>query len=151
MSVLVDLQLASTAKHIPDASLFSLWADAALKSSKPDAELSIRIVDEAESQRLNSDYRQQDKPTNVLSFPADIPEFLELALIGDLVICAPIVEREATEQQKMLTAHWAHMVIHGALHLVGYDHIEDNDADTMEALEIHILDSLGFPSPYTAN
>jgi probable rRNA maturation factor len=148
MSAAVDLQLASQAKNIPDEALFTLWANTALSGIKPDAELSIRVVDEEEIQTLNRDYRQQDKPTNVLSFPADIPDFIDIPLIGGLVICAPVVIREAAEQDKAVDAHWAHMVIHGILHLVGHDHIDEVDAEAMEALEIKLLSTLNFPSPY---
>ena len=108
----------------------------------------MRIVDEAESQQLNFDYREKDKPTNVLSFPFQCPPGIELPLLGDLVICAQVVAREAAEQQKTVTAHWAHMVVHGCLHLLGFDHINDEDAAEMEAEEIQILQELGFANPY---
>lgn len=159
MSITVDLQVASTADNIPPSSLFTDWVSAVLdrsiqpniniRNATPEAELSIRIVDKAESQTLNRDYRQKDKPTNVLSFPADIPEWVDTPLLGDLVICAPIVAEEATEQQKTPDAHWAHMVIHGVLHLLGYDHIDDDEANEMESIETQLLAALGFPSPYT--
>ncbi len=116
-----------------------------------EAEVSLYIVDEAESQELNAQYRGKDKPTNVLSFPADIPEEVGVPLLGDLVVCAPVVEREAQEQGKTLEAHWAHMLVHGSLHLLGYDHIEDDEADVMEALETEIITGLGFPAPYQDN
>ncbi len=108
----------------------------------------MRIVDEDESQQLNGQYRQKDKPTNVLSFPADLPEELQLPLLGDLVICAPVVAREAEDQNKALDAHWAHMLVHGTLHLLGYDHIDETDATEMEALETQIITELGFAPPY---
>jgi probable rRNA maturation factor len=105
-----------------------------------------------ESQELNHQYRGKNKPTNVLSFPFEIPEHLpegvEIELLGDLIICAPVVEREAQEQNKALLAHWAHMTLHGCLHLLGYDHIEDKEAEEMESLEIEILQKMGFPNPY---
>lgn len=152
----IDLQEASEHSNIPTLSQLSLWVDAALAMSLQDQqeheqeyELTIRVVDEEESQSLNSQYRGKDKPTNVLSFPFEAPAEIELNLLGDLVICAPIVAQEAKEQSKKEIAHWAHMVIHGTLHLQGYDHIEDEEADEMEALEIKILDKLGFPDPYT--
>lgn len=148
MTATVDLQNASSSVQVPDAPLFTHWVNAALRNIKPDAELSIRIVDSEESQTFNREYREKDKPTNVLSFPADIPEFVNIPLIGDLIICAPVVEQEAAEQGKPLDAHWAHMVIHGTLHLMGYDHIEDGEAQEMEALEIRILATLHYPSPY---
>lgn len=148
MSIDLDLQLASDANTIPDEAQFLLWVSAALSDRTTDSEITIRVVDETESQTLNREYRQKDKPTNVLSFPAEVPEFIELPLLGDLVICAPVVEREAKEQRKRSNDHWAHMVIHGVLHLLGYDHIEDDEAEEMEALEIQRLNTLGIDSPY---
>lgn len=101
-----------------------------------------------ESQSLNSQYRGKDKPTNVLSFPFEVPDGIELDLLGDLIICADVVEKEAQEQDKPLLHHWAHMVIHGTLHLLGYDHISDDEAEEMEALEIKLLAHLSIPDPY---
>jgi len=128
------------------------WAGAALAGRRDAAELVIRIVDEAEITALNRDYRGKDRPTNVLSFPFDIPPELppEAAgdLIGDLVICAPVVQREAADQGTALQAHWAHMVVHGVLHLLGYDHVTDADAVVMEGLEKAIMAGLGYPDPY---
>ena len=112
-------------------------------------EFAVRIVDAEEGQTLNRDYRNKDYATNVLSFEADIPPgLLDIPLLGDLVICAPVVEREANEQGKNLQAHWAHLVIHGCLHLQGYDHLEDDEAEAMEALERQLLAQLGYPDPY---
>jgi probable rRNA maturation factor len=108
----------------------------------------VYIVDETESQELNFQYRKKNKPTNVLSFPADIPDEVGVPLLGDLVVCAPVVEREAKEQGKTLEAHWAHMLVHGTLHLLGYDHIEDDEANVMEALETRLITQLKFPAPY---
>lgn len=114
-----------------------------------DAEITVRIVGEDEGRQLNRDYRHKDYATNVLSFPADVPdELLDIPLLGDLVICVPVVEREAREQGKTLEAHWAHLVIHGCLHLLGYDHLEDEEAEEMEALERELLAELGHPDPY---
>lgn len=144
----LDLQVASVASDLPSSEQIERWAARALQGRRDEAELSVRIVDADESQELNAQYRHQDKPTNVLSFPADLPPELELPLLGDLVICAPVVAREAAEQQKTLAAHWAHMVVHGTLHLLGYDHIEDDEAEMMEQLETDILLDLGFPAPY---
>jgi len=110
--------------------------------------LSIRIVDEDESRELNKHYRHKDKATNVLSFPCELAPEVELELLGDIVICAQVVAREAEEQGKSLHAHWAHMVIHGCLHLAGYDHIEEEEANIMEALETRLLTELGFSTPY---
>lgn len=148
MNVIVDLQQASTAANLPSETQFQQWAETALSLRNDDSELSIRLVDSAESQQLNHQYRGKDKPTNVLSFPFEVPEGIELPLLGDLVICAPVVEREALEQQKNLHEHWAHMVIHGILHLLGFDHIDDDEAEEMEALEIKLLSQLGIANPY---
>lgn len=145
---MMDVQFASDSPHLPSEKQLQLWASAALEGHKQEAELSVRIVDAEESQQLNKQYRQKDKPTNVLSFPADFPEELNLPLLGDLVICAPVVEQEAAEQDKTLEAHWAHMMVHGVLHLLGYDHIDDSDATEMESLETQILTAAGFPAPY---
>lgn len=131
------------------------WLSAALQ---PDGlsqamELTLRIVDLEESQQLNRDYRGMDKPTNVLSFEFDMPPGVELEddeplYLGDLVVCAPVVEREALEQGKPLIAHWAHMLVHGCLHLQGFDHLDDEEAEEMESLEKQIMQSLGFDNPY---
>ncbi|MFC3152143.1 rRNA maturation RNase YbeY [Litoribrevibacter euphylliae] len=145
----LDIQIATEQANLPDADDFQLWADKALTGRKEDAELTIRIVDEEESQTLNHQYRDKDKPTNVLSFPFEAPENLpDFPLIGDLVICASVVEQEAQEQGKPLKNHWAHMVIHGILHLLGYDHIDDEEAEEMESLETDILSQLEIPDPY---
>lgn len=143
----LDIQRACVIGDLPDDDSFRLWAGLALQDH-PGHELTIRLVDEAESRSLNRDYRHKDYPTNVLSFPADLPPELNIPLLGDLVICAPVVEREALEQGKASRAHWAHMVIHGCLHLTGYDHIEDAEAEEMEALERRLLAQLGIADPY---
>lgn len=146
----IDLQLATEHPKCPTLSQLSQWVDATLAATEaiPTSEMTIRIVDKEESRSLNHQYRGFDKPTNVLSFPFDAPPGIELNLLGDLVICAPVVEREAKEQGKSQIAHWAHLVIHGTLHLLGYDHLEDQEAEVMEALETAILNSLGYPDPY---
>ncbi|GHG73362.1 endoribonuclease YbeY [Alishewanella longhuensis] len=148
MSITLDLQLASDAAALPSAAQFQQWLDAAVLPFQAEAEVTIRIVDSAESQQLNSQYRAKDKPTNVLSFPFQCPPGIELPLLGDLVICAAVVAEEASEQGKAPEAHWAHMVIHGCLHLLGFDHINDDDAAEMEAEEIQILQQLGIANPY---
>lgn len=155
MTTHVDIDVASGSTHLAVTEHIERWISTALAAvpglNKPETEVSVYIVDEVESQELNLRYRHQDKPTNVLSFPADIPAELNLPLLGDLVICAPVVEREAMEQRKTLEAHWAHMVVHGALHLVGYDHITEPEAEEMESLETKILTGMGFPPPYEIN
>jgi probable rRNA maturation factor len=110
--------------------------------------MTIRVVDEDEIRQLNRDYRGKDYATNVLSFESDLPPELDIPLLGDIIICPAVVQREAAEQCKTLDAHWAHMVIHGTLHLQGYDHIEDSEAEAMEALEIAIMQQLGYADPY---
>lgn len=144
----VDLQIAEGCEGVPDDSQLKKWVSACLPEDKSGGEVSVRIVQENESRELNRTYRDKDKPTNVLSFPCELPPQVDIPLLGDLVICAPIVAKEANEQGKLLSAHWAHMVVHGTLHLLGYDHIEDDEAETMEALETQILTNLGFPAPY---
>jgi probable rRNA maturation factor len=145
----IDLQIACEHPGLPTEEAFQQWAELALSGRKDNAELTIRIVDREESQSLNHQYRGKDKPTNVLSFPFEAPPSIpDFPLIGDLVICASVVEQEAKEQGKPEDHHWAHMVIHGILHLLGYDHIEDEDAEEMETLEINILSQLKIPDPY---
>lgn len=128
-----------------------LWAETALQGHRSNAELVIRIVDEAEIGALNRDYRGKDGSTNVLSFPFEAPPPVQTNLLGDLVICAPVVAREAAEQGKSLDAHWAHMVVHGVLHLLGFDHIQEADAEAMEAIERDLLAGLGYPDPYAGD
>ncbi|MGI0117834.1 rRNA maturation RNase YbeY [Zooshikella sp. RANM57] len=146
----VDLQVAcNETAQLPSQEDFEHWVQTVLvNESINDAELSIRIVNTTESAELNGTYRQKHYATNVLSFPADLPEELDLPLLGDLIICADVVVNEAADQGKPLPAHWAHMVIHGVLHLLGYDHINDDDATLMESLEVQLLKKLGFSDPY---
>lgn len=147
MSITVDVQRIMPGG--PSDELIQQWIEQALAAeNKDDAELTVRIVDESESAALNKEYRNKNDSTNVLSFPFDCPEGLDLNLLGDLVICVPVVEREAKQQGKNSQAHWAHMLVHGVLHLLGYDHIEETEAENMEAREIKILQDLGFPNPY---
>jgi probable rRNA maturation factor len=144
----VEIQTVHNSSKLPDANQIQLWIDTALQDYHHDTELVVRIVDETEIAQLNQQYRHKPGATNILSFPADIPEEIDLNLLGDLVICAPVIEREAQEQQKSLTDHWAHMIVHGVLHLLGYDHIDNNDADVMEDKEINILQQLNISNPY---
>lgn len=139
---------------LPTQAQFEQWVEAALQD-RTEGDCVIRVVSEAESQQLNHEYRGKDYPTNVLSFPYEMPDLPAGVVLeedehylGDLVICAAVVEREADEQNKSSFNHWAHMVIHGALHLQGYDHIEDSEAEVMEALEIQLLGQLNIPNPY---
>lgn len=148
--IVVDIQCVSEMADIPDDGQLQGWAVAALRGRMDDAELTIRIVDEPESQTLNRDYRGKDKPTNVLSFPFEAPPGVPTDLIGDLVICAGVVVREAEEQHKTPDSHWAHMVVHGVLHLLGYDHLGDAEAEEMEREERQILAELGYADPYLA-
>ena len=144
----LDLQIASEGQA-PSLEQLQQWCALALRQRSADSELTIRLVDEPEGRELNNTWRHKDYATNVLSFPADVPEgLLDIPLLGDLVICVPVVEREAAEQDKSLEAHWAHLVIHGCLHLLGYDHIDDAEAEEMEGLEQNLLAELGHPDPY---
>jgi probable rRNA maturation factor len=135
---------------LPDDSRFEQWSGAAYLG-KDASGVCILLVDEPESRTLNARYRGHDKPTNVLSFPMRLPEHLGALALGDLVICAPVVEREAREQGRAVLAHWAHMVVHGMLHLQGYDHESESGAAVMETLEARILNKLGFDDPYTGH
>jgi len=147
MSLHTEIQMASSADAVPESGSLEQWAVAAWPSDK-DAAVVIRVVDEEESAGLNGSYRHKQGATNVLSFPFEAPPGFDEGHLGDLVICAPVVAREAVEQGKPLAAHWAHMVIHGMLHLQGYDHIEEAEAARMEALETQILERLGYDNPY---
>ena len=148
-AVILDLQLACADENgLPAEPAFQRWLEAAVTPFQPESEVTIRLVDEVESHKLNLTYRGKDKPTNVLSFPFEAPPGIELPLLGDLIICRQVVEQEAEEQGKTVEAHWAHMVVHGTLHLLGYDHIEDEEAEEMEALETEIMLALGYPDPY---
>ncbi|MDC1340690.1 rRNA maturation RNase YbeY [Oceanospirillaceae bacterium] len=161
--MIIDLQIASQSKQLPTLEHLEQWAQLAIQSSDAEAEITIRIVDDAESHELNLQYRGKDKPTNVLSFAFEQPEFddPELAAqmaaelgdinyLGDLVINAALVAQEATEQDKPVEDHWAHLVIHGTLHLQGFDHIQEAEAQAMETLEARLLSSLNIPNPYVA-
>jgi probable rRNA maturation factor len=150
MDLILDLQLAldATGYQLPDEEQIRQWLSKALEGHMAAAEVTVRIVDEVESEQLNQQYRHKQGPTNVLSFPfeSDLP--MEVPLLGDIVICAPVVAREALEQHKDPLSHWAHMLIHGTLHLLGFDHDTDSDADAMEQQEIWIMQHLGFTNPY---
>lgn len=151
---LIDLQLAIDAANLPGEADFARWCATALQQAGYDkpAEITVRLVDTDESRTLNHEYRDKDKPTNVLSFPSELPDFLQDQLdilpLGDLVICVPVLTAEAVEQGKDVLAHWAHLTMHGTLHLLGFDHIDDADAEEMEALEVAALSRLGIENPY---
>jgi probable rRNA maturation factor len=147
MNLTVDIESASS-EPAPEEEDLRKWIRAALSNRRGDTEISLRLVDVDEMSQLNEAYRGNSGATNVLSFPADLPAELQLPLLGDIVICAPIVHREALEQGKSANAHWAHMAIHGTLHLLGFDHLEDEEAEVMEALETAILAELHYPCPY---
>ncbi len=144
----VEIQSVVNSNNLPGLDRIQAWLDAALEDFPNDTEIVIRIVDEQESAALNQQYRHKNGPTNVLSFPYDFPAEVNLDLLGDLVVCAPVVEKEAHEQGKRLTDHWAHMIVHGVLHLIGYDHIEPAEAEAMEALEVNILQKFNISNPY---
>lgn len=159
MSATLDLQIASDSPDIPSLEAIQLWIDEVfLHQQITDRELTVRIVDESEIQELNSQYRGKDTPTNVLSFPFEMPELtlpidvqIDESLsefLGDIVICAQVVKREASQQNKPIEHHWTHMMIHGTLHLLGYDHIEEHEAQEMEGIEIAILQKLAIDDPY---
>jgi len=153
MELYVDLQLASENQQaLPEQAQFEAWVSATIIAAseqiRDEAELTIRIVDSEESQELNHQYRGKDKSTNVLSFPFQNPPGITLPLLGDLVVCKAVVEKEATEQQKPLISHWAHMTIHGTLHLLGFDHIEEDEAEAMESIETKLMIELGYSDPY---
>jgi probable rRNA maturation factor len=149
MTLIVDIQMASASEEAPDPQSIERWIGAAIGDQRESTELSVRIVDAEEGQALNEQFRGSTGATNVLSFPFENESPEPLALIGDIVICAPVVAKEAREQNKALNAHWAHMMIHGVLHLLGYDHQNENDANLMESLETEIMQGLGFPPPYS--
>jgi probable rRNA maturation factor len=144
----LELDIQRACPGAPEDAALRRWAEAALQGRREEAELSLRIVDDAEGRDLNARWRGRDHATNVLSFPADLPPGIDLPLLGDLVICAPVVAREAREQGKAEADHWAHLVVHGVLHLLGHDHELDEDAERMEAEERRVLASLGIGDPY---
>lgn len=147
--ITLDLQIAcNNGDELPLEADIHTWLNRVFQQHNTELELTIRLVDEKESQELNKQYRDKDYPTNVLSFPFESPIDLPLPLLGDLVICKQVVERQAKEQHKTLLSHWAHMVVHGCLHLLAYDHIEETERMEMESLEIAIMKDLGFANPY---
>lgn len=150
MMHIIHIQRTVNKKEAPASAKIRLWAKAALQQQTTPVEVTIRLVDKDEMTHLNEAYRRKTGPTNVLSFPAQLPDGIKFAKtpLGDIIICADVVNQEAIAQSKAHDAHWAHMVIHGIFHLLGYDHLKEDEADIMEALEINILSQLGFPNPY---
>lgn len=145
----ITVQRTINKNDMPPLHYLKRWAKQTLKSKMETAELNIRVIGQSEMTELNSQYRHKAYPTNVLSFPFDMPEDIEeTPFLGDIVICAPVVNQEAIDQNKTQDAHWAHMVVHGTLHLLGYDHETEADANIMEPEEIQILHTLGFANPY---
>jgi probable rRNA maturation factor len=152
MQAELEIQRATTTLNTPDDNQFQLWINAIDVQQDKSFALSIRIVEEPEARQFNREYRNRDYATNILSFPVELPEGLPVefrqSLLGDLLICAPVVAREAREQKRPEADHWAHLTVHGILHLLGYDHQQDDQAIVMESLEIDILNKLGISDPY---
>jgi probable rRNA maturation factor len=164
VNINLDLQLASDCSDIPSLEDMQAWLNVLMSEQHmADKEIAIRVVDGAEIQQLNKQFRGKDKTTNVLSFPFEMPDItfpnememesdsemdMQPNFLGDIVICAPVVKQEAIEQNKALPDHWTHMLVHGTLHLMGYDHIEEQDANEMEGIEIAVLKKLGIDDPY---
>ncbi|WMY95151.1 MAG: rRNA maturation RNase YbeY [Arsenophonus sp.] len=148
-SVILDLQIACNDNTgLPSKHLLQNWLEAFLPNFQYKSEITIRIVDILESQNLNFKYRGKNKATNILSFPFESPKNIFLPLLGDLIICRQIIEKETFEQKKTINAHWLHIIIHGCLHLLSYNHINKSEAKKMETLEINIMNKLGYPNPY---
>jgi probable rRNA maturation factor len=145
----IDVLYAIQSPSYPTISDIQTWAHAALQHEQKEGALTIKIIAEAEMQQLNYAYRDKNKPTNVLSFPCKLPDALRGNLLGDIAICAPIVEKEASSANKPFLAHWAHLVVHGVLHLLGYNHEQEDEAVVMEAIETRIIQDLGFEDPYS--
>lgn len=150
MTVRLDLQVAEGIDAAPDREQFERWLTAAAGAEADEVELGIRVVGADESRELNRRFRRKDRPTNVLAFPAELPEGMDVKMLGDLAICSDVVEAEALAQGKLPEAHWAHMVVHGTLHLRGYDHDTEAHAHEMESLEVQVLRGLGYADPYAA-
>ena len=155
MLVHIDLQNTIDSKRLPEISKIQTWLTITLKKIDvvvEQPEVTIRVVSIEESQQLNLAYREKDKPTNILSFPFEAPEMIPIqelgGFLGDLVVCEQIVIDEANLQNKSLESHWAHMLVHGVLHLKGFDHVDEKDAEQMEMIEVKILNELGYSNPY---
>lgn len=149
MAITIELSVSNDVNEsqLPSEENFQHWAQASY-AGDDEVVASLQVVSSDEMKNLNRDYRGKDTPTNVLSFPMELPEEVGINILGDLVLCDEVIEAEAKQQAKTSEAHWAHMIVHGMLHLQGYDHIEDDEAEVMEAKEIKIMKSLGFEDPY---
>lgn len=145
---ILEFQIVSESTRVPEEQQFQYWVDSVLSTDAEDSEVVIRVVDEEEMTRFNEQYRDKKGVTNILSFSYEAPAGFESALLGDLLLCAPVIETEALLQNKSLNHHWAHMIVHGILHLLGYDHVDDADATEMEAKEIEILKTIKIKNPY---
>jgi probable rRNA maturation factor len=150
MNCEISLEIADAGLAPPAAAQMIRWVESALAAEQCSGDICLYVVGDEEMASLNKQYRGKDGPTNVLSFPAELPADIPLALLGDIVLCSPLIEREALEQGKTLDAHWAHLLVHGTLHLLGYDHEVESDAELMECREIEILGGLGFTNPYNS-
>ena len=144
----IDIEFACDASGLPAENEVREWVQGALPAGREQAEVSVRIVDEAEARALNEQFRSKTYAPNVLSFPADLPPGLDLDILGDIALCAPVALAEAHDQHKSNRQHFAHLLIHGTLHLLGFDHEREDDAETMEQAEREILATFGFPDPY---
>lgn len=144
----LELQIVSESLLIPTQTQFQLWIDTVLKNIDDDIELVVRVIDEPEMIQYNEQYRHKQGATNILSFPFEVPDGIDSHLLGDLLVCAAVLEKESTEQNKSLADHWAHIIMHGVLHLLGYDHVNDDDAEEMELLEIQFLQTININNPY---
>ena len=151
MTAKINVEYVSNASELPAEVKIAHWAQAALEGYERDVEVGVRIVDESEIIQLNQRFRKKAEPTNVLSFPFEDPPGTQTDVLGDVVVCAPIVSSQAQTEGKPLSAHWAHMVVHGIMHLRGYDHETPKEADAMEHMETRILEGLGFPDPYASS
>lgn len=147
MGLELELQRVCDSQEVPNAATFQYWLDRCFADA-PDATVLVRIVDEAESAEINQQFREKSGPTNVLSFPFEAPPEVPSAHLGDLVICSPVIDSEAKEQGKSSADHWAHILVHGVLHLQGYDHLIETEAEVMETLEIELLSRLDIVNPY---
>ncbi len=151
MTAKINVEYVSNASELPAEAMIAHWAQAALEGHERYVEVGVRIVDESEIIELNQRFRKRAEPTNVLSFPFEDPPGTQTDVLGDVVVCAPIVSSQAQTEGKPLSAHWAHMIVHGIMHLRGYDHESPEEANAMEHMETRILEGLGFPDPYASS